>query len=144
MAIGYHCEQCGFNLRNRRKTSRWLRRIIETEKAEMGQISIVFCSDDYLLGINRKYLQHDYFTDIITFDYTEQENNRRIVSGDLMISVDTVRENASRLGIAFGEELNRIMVHGILHLLGYGDKTSAEAKRMRELENRYLNFFTQS
>ena len=101
----------------------------------MGDLSIVFCSDNYILDMNIKYLQHDYFTDIITFDYCEGEK----ISGDLFISVDSVRENALLYGATFEEELNRVMVHGVLHLIGYDDHTKAEQKTMREKENYYLS-----
>ncbi len=134
MAIRYFCEDCGLRFDRRRKTSAWIRRTAQAEGAQAGDISVVFCSDAYLLEINRRYLQHDYFTDIITFDYTEGGR----ISGDLMISVDTVRANAETFGTPFEEELDRVIIHGVLHLLGYGDKSGEEARKMRELENKYL------
>ena len=102
-----------------------------------GDISIIFCSDNYILDINQRFLQHDYFTDIITFDYSE---GRRI-SGDLFISVDSVRENAVEYGTEFSDELHRVIVHGILHLIGYDDHTDEEIKEMRAKENYYLSVF---
>ena len=101
----------------------------------IGDISIIFCSDPYILDINIRYLHHDYFTDIITFDYTEGDR----LSGDLFISLDTVRANADEYGSDFETELNRVMVHGVLHLIGYDDHSSADKKLMREKEDYYLS-----
>ena len=101
----------------------------------MRRYPIIFCSDPYILDINQRYLQHDYFTDIITFDYCEG----KVLSGDLFISIDTVRENAAEYGASFEEELNRVMVHGLLHLIGYDDHTPAEQQEMRSKEDYYLS-----
>ena len=98
-------------------------------------ISIIFCSDNYILDVNQKYLQHDYFTDIITFDYCEGDR----LSGDLFISVDTVKENALEYGTEFQEELHRVIVHGILHLIGYDDHSPEDIEVMRKKENYYLS-----
>lgn len=100
-----------------------------------GHLSYVFCSDEHLLKVNQQFLQHDYFTDIITFDYTEGDR----VSGDLMISIDRVKNNATSLNIPFELELHRVMIHGVLHLLGFKDKTPNESKRMRILEAKALS-----
>lgn len=100
----------------------------------MGDISIIFCSDNYLLDVNKKYLQHNYYTDIITFDYCE--GNR--LSGDLFISVDSVRLNAAEYGTSFEDELNRVIVHGLLHLMGYDDHTDDDITQMRAKENASL------
>lgn len=108
--------------------------LIENENKYPGDVSVIFCSDDYLLKINEQYLNHDYYTDIVTFDYVENS----VISGDLFISVDRVEENASQLGVSFDEELCRVIFHGILHLCGYKDKTVAEKKLMREKEDFYL------
>lgn len=134
MPVTYHNQDCDFTLRGKAKTSLWIKRTAEAEGFRLGNVSVVFCSDRALLEINRQYLDHDYFTDIITFDYTE---NRRI-SGDLMISVDTVAENAVKFGQNTGDELMRVIIHGILHLAGHGDKTPEEEKAMRALEDKYL------
>ncbi len=112
----------------------WLSYLIKNEGQIEGEVSIVFVSDNALLSLNKEYLQHDYFTDIITFDYSEEE-----VYGDLFISVDRVKENAKSIDVSFGEELNRVMAHGVLHLCGYGDKSDDEKKTMREREDFYLN-----
>ena len=112
-----------------------IKRLINSELKEYGEISLIFCSDKYLLEMNRRYLNHDYFTDIITFDYVE--NN--IISGDLFISVDRVKENANAFGVKFSEELFRVIIHGVLHLIGYNDKTGEEKKIMKEKEDLYLS-----
>ena len=109
-------------------------RIPPHEIKKLGNINIIFCSDNYILDVNVKYLGHDYFTDIITFDYCEKD----ILSGDLFISIDTVRDNAEFYKTEFNDELNRVIVHGLLHLIGYDDHTPEEQKIMREKENYYL------
>lgn len=116
------------------EVSVWLSEVILQERMNLGEVSIIFCSDDYLLDINKKYLDHNYFTDVITFDYTEGD----IVSGDLFISIVRVKDNSEQLGVDFGLELRRIMVHGVLHLLGYVDKSDEERQNMTVLENKYL------
>jgi rRNA maturation RNase YbeY len=133
--ISYYAEDTKFVFKGRQRNNRWLRLVAESEIRRMGDVSIIFCSDNHILDINLKYLQHDYFTDIITFDYCEGEK----ISGDLFISVDSVRENAALYGTTFEDELNRVMVHGILHLIGYDDHTKAQQKEMREKENYYLS-----
>jgi len=132
--IRYFAEDISFNLKGRRKNSQWLKGVIEEESSRMGDINIIFCSDPYLLDVNKKYLSHDYYTDIITFDYCDDG----IISGDLFISIDTVRDNASYYGASFDDELSRVMVHGVLHLLGYDDHSEEEQKVMRSKENYYL------
>lgn len=132
--ISYHFENTDFVFRERDLNNRWLRTVAESEMKRIGNIAVIFCSDGYLLDVNRKYLGHDYFTDIITFDYCEGER----LSGDLFISVDSVRENAVEYGTEFADELNRVMVHGLLHLIGYDDHTEEDVKTMREKENQYL------
>ena len=109
--------------------------VAESEIRRIGDVNIIFCSDNYILDVNLKYLQHDYFTDIITFDYCEN----KVLSGDLFISVDSVRENSVFYNTEFEDELNRVMVHGILHLIGYDDHTEEDQKVMREKENYYLS-----
>ena len=109
--------------------------VAESEIKKLGPLSIIFCSDNYILDINIKYLQHDYFTDIITFDYCEGD----LVSGDLFISIDSVRENALHYGVRFEDELDRVMVHGLLHLIGYDDHTPEETALMRQKEDYYIS-----
>lgn len=113
----------------------WIIRAIAEEGEEAGDISFVFCNDDYLHGLNVEYLNHDTLTDIITFDYCEDSGN---ISGDLFISVDRVKENAAEFGISFEKELFRVMIHGVLHLLGYDDKEPHDAGLIRQKENYYL------
>jgi probable rRNA maturation factor len=109
--------------------------LIKNENKLPGEISIIFCSDDYLLKMNKDYLKHDYYTDVITFDYSEEN----IVSGDIFISADRVKENAAKYGVEFKNESIRVMVHGILHLIGYKDKTKEDKKQMTEKEDFYLS-----
>ena len=134
--VSYHCEDIRFDFKGKVLNNKWLKLVAESEVKRLGDISIIFCSDPYILDINQRYLQHDYFTDIITFDYCEG----KVLSGDLFISIDTVRENAAEYGAAsFEEELNRVMVHGLLHLIGYDDHTPAEQQEMRSKEDYYLS-----
>lgn len=133
--VSYFKEDTKFDFKEKRLTNRWLKLVAESEIRRLGDISIIFCSDHYILDINIKYLQHDYFTDIITFDYCE--GNR--LSGDLFISVDSVRENASFYGVEFADEMNRVIVHGLLHLIGYDDHTEEDIATMRAKENYYLS-----
>ena len=109
--------------------------VADSEIRRLGDINIIFSSDNYILDVNMKYLQHDYFTDIITFDYCE----KKVLSGDLFISVDSVRENSVYYGTEFEDELNRVIVHGLLHLIGYDDHSDEDIKVMREKENYYLD-----
>ena len=133
--ISYYFQDSDFKFRDRRKTNEWLKLAAESEIRRIGNISIIFCSDNYVLDINQKYLQHDYFTDIITFDYCEGDR----LSGDLFISVDSVRENSVEFGTEFKDELNRVIIHGLLHLVGYDDHTEKDIKLMRSKENYYLS-----
>ena len=112
----------------------WIQEVIRLNKHQTGHLSFVFCSDDYLLEVNKKFLNHDYYTDIITFDYSESNT----VSGDLIISIDRVKENALTHQCSFNLELNRVIIHGVLHLLGFSDKTDDQISKMRELEGLYL------
>ena len=132
--IRYYREDTKFDLKGKLQNNRWLKEVAEKEGRKIGDINIIFCSDPYLLDVNKKYLGHDYYTDIITFDYCEKD----ILSGDLFISVDCVRDNASFYGTEFSNELNRVMVHGVLHLIGYDDHTDEDIAVMRSKENTYL------
>lgn len=132
--VSYFFEDTGFKFNARRLTGRWIKSTVGNELKKLGDVNIIFCSDNYILEVNRKYLQHDYFTDIITFDYCEGD----VISGDLFISVDTVRDNSVFYGTEFEAELNRVIIHGILHLAGYDDRTEDEQKNMRSKEDYYL------
>ena len=112
----------------------WLSQVCLNEGRALGELSLILCSDDYLLDINKKYLNHDYYTDIITFNYTLEE-----IKGDLFISVDRVAENAEKQGVRLLDELNRVIVHGTLHLLGYTDNTPENKVLMTDMENRALD-----
>ncbi len=133
--VSYFNEDISFPFKEKRLTSRWLKFVAESESKRLGDIAVIFCSDNYILDVNIKYLQHDYFTDIITFDYCE--GNR--LSGDLFISIDSVRENAAFYKTEFAQELNRVIVHGLLHLIGYDDHTPEDVAVMRAKENYYLS-----
>lgn len=135
--VAFYFEDTDFKLRYKTRIKEWLRLVAESEVFTLGNISVIFCSDNYILDINQKYLQHDYFTDIITFDYSEGGR----ISGDLFISVDSVRENSVEYGTEFEDELHRVIVHGILHLIGYDDHTEDEIKTMRSKEDYYLSLF---
>jgi rRNA maturation RNase YbeY len=135
MSIQFFCEDVGLPKISKRKTANWIRGVIASEGKRVGDISFIFCSDEYLLDVNRKYLDHDYYTDIITFDYVEGA----VVNGDIFISVDRVAENAKEFNASFEAELHRIIVHGVLHLLGYKDKSKKEKLLMTEKEDFYIN-----
>ena len=137
--IRYFCEDIRFTYKNKLANNRWLKMVAGSEIRKIGDINIIFCSDNYILDVNMKYLQHDYFTDIITFDYCEG----MVLSGDLFISVDSVRENSIEFGTDFEEELHRVIVHGVLHLIGYDDHTDEDKKVMRQKENYYLQMRSQ-
>jgi len=109
--------------------------LVETEGFDLGEITIIFCTDEELLELNKQHLSHDYFTDIITFNY----NDGKTLSGDLFVSTDRILDNAKQLEAPFTEELHRVCYHGVLHLVGYNDKTDADCLLMREKENYYLN-----
>ena len=109
--------------------------LVETEGCDLGEITIIFCTDEELLELNKQHLSHDYFTDIITFNY----NDGKTLSGDLFVSTDRILDNAKQLEVTFTEELHRVCYHGVLHLVGYNDKTDADCLLMREKENYYLN-----
>ena len=117
------------------KIQDWVILSIEEEKSSVGDINYIFCSDDYLLKINKEYLNHDYFTDIITFDYSQEKN----ISGDIFISVDRVKENSEKYESGLEKEFLRVLVHGVLHLLGYDDKNVDDKKEMTKREDFYIN-----
>jgi len=164
--ISYYYEDTNFLYKGKAKNNQWLRLVAESEIRRIGNLNIIFCSDNYVLDINQRFLQHDYFTDIITFDYCEGEKlsgdlfisvdsvrenalefktefNEELegekLSGDLFISVDSVRENALEFKTEFNEELHRVIVHGLLHLIGYDDHCDKDIAMMRKKENYYLS-----
>lgn len=118
----------------RRDNSAWVKAVAASYGKKVGEIAYIFCSDERILEVNREYLQHDYYTDIITFDYCEGN----VISGDLFISLDTVRTNAEQVGTTYEEELHRVIIHGILHLCGINDKGPGEREIMEAAENKAL------
>lgn len=140
MSIQYVSEDISIPKFQKRKMSRWIKDTITCEGKVVGELSFIFCSDEYLLEVNKQYLNHDYFTDIITFDYVE--NN--VISGDIFISCDRVRENAAEFKTGFDNELCRIIIHGVLHLIGYKDKSKKDKLLMTEKEDFYLNVLSDS
>mgnify|MGYP001447661191 CR=1 FL=1 len=116
------------------KIIEWIDKVATSHNKEVGDLTYIFCSDEKVLEINNQYLQHDYYTDIITFDYSEDN----IISGDIFISLDTVKSNSEQFKTEYKEELHRVIIHGILHLSGFSDHTEEEEKQMRNLENQAL------
>ena len=126
------------NLRDRTRLRKFLLSLFKKEGKRLGELQYIFCSDDYLLAINRQYLDHDFYTDIITFDLSEKGQS---INAEIYISVDRVRENAREYGSAVKEELHRVIFHGALHLCGYKDKTPTQVKEMRKMEKKYLDLW---
>lgn len=133
--IRYFIEDVEFQVPFPQKTRRWLNTVALAEGFQIAELNYIFCSDEYLHKINVEYLEHDTYTDIITFDNSEEE---KIISGDIFVSVERVEDNARSLNVIFQDELARVMVHGILHLAGYLDETDEEEENMRRLETHYL------
>ena len=137
MAITFNYE-IDFKLPNTENTfKQWIEKIISSENKHLGEINYIFCDDDYLHQINVEYLNHDTLTDIITFDYTEDN----VLSSDIFISIERVSDNANDFGVTFETELLRVMAHGILHLCGYKDKTEEDSQQMRKKEDEKIIFF---
>ena len=126
-----------FILTNEENYSNWISRIIESEDYIIGEINYIFCDDEYLHAINVQYLNHDTLTDIISFDYTEGT----VISGDIFISTERIRDNANDFNVSFDEELKRVMAHGVLHYCGYKDKSDSDAQLMRKKEEEKINLF---
>ncbi len=139
MAVSFNFDN-SFNLKDRLKIKRWIKQVIENDGSRVGDISYIFCSDERILEVNRQYLKHDFYTDIITFDYVEKDR----ISGDIFISTDRVRDNATEFNVSFEEELHRVIIHGVLHLLGQQDHTDKEKKQMRTKENKALLLYKNS
>ena len=135
--ISFQNQSISFKLKDKTKLKLWIKAIVDTEKHVLGNLNYIFCSDDELLEINIKHLNHNTFTDIITFDYTEDKK----ISSDIFISIDRVVENSKKFDTSFENELHRVMIHGVLHLCGYKDKTKPDAELMRKKENWALNLF---
>ena len=141
MAVRYFQEECTYRLPEKRRISAWLKACAENEGCRLGDVSYIFCSSEHHRAINRQYLGHDYFTDVITFDYSEffeGRSVRGIVSGDIFIDCQTVALNAEQFGASALDEMHRVIVHGLLHLCGYKDKTSEDERQMHAREDFYL------
>jgi len=132
--ISYNCENVKMPAIRRRDTTAWIRRVAASYGRKVGEVGYLFCDDEHILQVNREYLGHDYYTDIITFDYDEGDT----INGDLVISLDTVASNAAQLGKPYDEELHRVIIHGILHLCGLNDKAPGERELMEAAEDRAL------
>lgn len=139
MGITFHSEHTGFRLTQKERLKKWIGSVILEGKKRPEKIAFIFTSNESLREINRTYLNHNYFTDVITFGYGEEDR----ISGDIFISVEQVKMNAGEYGITFGEELRRVMIHGILHLMGFDDRNKKERDRMRELEDEALILWNQ-
>ena len=125
-----------FKLKDSRVWKNWIKESVQKEGFSIGELNYIFCDDEYLLEINRDYLNHDYYTDVIGFQYSQGSD----LTGDIYISVDRITENAKENQTEFKNELARVMIHGVLHFMGYGDKTELEKQKMTELEDFYLKF----
>ena len=133
MHINFHTEEIEFELKQSNAIEEWLKSVIKAEGSTLGELNYIFCSDEYLYKMNIEYLQHDTYTDVITFQYAEE-----VVHGDVFISIDRIHDNAAHFDVTIEEELSRVLVHGLLHLLGYKDKTEIEQTEMTSKENYYL------
>ena len=133
--ISYQTEGTKMPDIKKRETSAWIKKVAATYSKKCGDIAYIFCNDEKILEVNKEYLQHDYYTDIITFDYSEGDN----ISGDLFISLDTVRSNSEMLGVSYEQELRRVIIHGILHLCGINDKGDGDREIMEAAENKDLS-----
>lgn len=137
--ISFNADSVGFPEIDRKAVEKWVADVAATYDRHVGPVSYIFCNDEKILEVNRQFLSHDYYTDIITFDYT----SGRTISGDLFISLDTVRTNAEQQGATYDEELHRVIIHGILHLCGINDKGPGEREIMEAAEDRALSMLQQ-
>ncbi|TFF40275.1 rRNA maturation RNase YbeY [Mucilaginibacter psychrotolerans] len=133
--INFFEEGISYKLKNKSAVRKWITETIVAEGYKLDELTYIFCSDEYLLQINQQYLDHDTYTDIITFDNAEEEG---IIVGDIFISVERIKENAAKFSVTETQELHRVMIHGALHLLGYKDKSAADKKKMTLKEDQYL------
>lgn len=140
MAVHYHTDDCRYRLPEKRRTSAWLCEVAAEEGYRMGEVNYIFCSAQRLLEMNRQFLGHDYFTDIITFDYSDLKGEG-VIHGDIYIDIETVRDNARIYGVSWLNEMRRVVVHGVLHLCGQKDKTPRANAQMHRKEDKYLKFW---
>ena len=141
MAVHYYTDDCSYRLPEKRRTTAWLKAVAEEEGYTLGDVNYIFCSAARLLEMNKEFLAHDYYTDIITFDYSDRKGSG-VVSGDVFIDVETVADNARIYGATKIEEMRRVVVHGVLHLCGQKDKTPRANAQMHCKEDKYLKFWT--
>lgn len=134
MSVYFHNEENTYVLLRKKPIKAWLKDVINLNDKLLGTINIIFCNDKYLLEVNKKHLQHDYYTDIITFNFC----NNNTISGDLFISIERIKDNSKNNNLLFVNELHRVIVHGVLHLCGFNDKTKTEEEKMRQLEDHFL------
>ena len=137
MAVFFHVEDIKFVYKEKRKSKKWIKDIINSRGFQLGNLNIVFSSKAHLLKFNQEYLNHNYHTDVITFDYSTE----KVISGDIFIGVEKVLENSKTLGESFHVELNRVIIHGVLHLLGYDDNIDSKRRIMRKMEDEALNLW---
>lgn len=135
-SIHFFIEEIRFKLTNPRKTSSWIKKAIASEDKELGELNFVFCSDEYLHRINQQYLNHNTLTDIVTFDNSDRDE---LIEGDVFISIDRVKDNSVIFQSGFAKELDRVIIHGVLHLIGYSDKSALQKSEMRRKEDAYLS-----
>lgn len=138
MAILFFEEDIKFSLNQKNKHKKWLKEIVEKENFKIKELNYIFCSDEYLYQINQQYLNHKTYTDIITFDNSEKP---KIIEGDIFISIERIRDNACKKNNGFEIELLRVISHGLLHLMGYKDKTPEDKKTMSEMEDKSISLF---
>lgn len=134
--IDFFTQDVSFKFHTPAKTRLWIKNVIGLENRDLVHINYIFCSDAYLLELNKQYLKHRTLTDIITFDSSEEDGQ---IEGDIFISIERVRSNAVELGTSFDDELHRVLIHGVLHLIGYADKSPKDKSRMRKKEDTYLS-----
>lgn len=134
--ISFFEEDIRYNLKDKIKVKQWIKDTIAAEGYQLDELTYIFCSDAYLLQINQQYLNHDTYTDIITFDNSSED---RVIAGDIFISIERIRENATKFDQSVTDELHRVIIHGALHLLGYKDKTAIDSKNMTQMEDKYLD-----
>jgi rRNA maturation RNase YbeY len=135
-AITFHEEDISYKLKNKTAVRKWITNAIAAEGYKLSELTYIFCTDEYLLQINRQYLDHDTYTDIITFDNSEEDG---VIVGDIFISIERIRENAGKFNVTEANELHRVLIHGALHLLGYKDKSPGDKKKMTLKEDFYLD-----
>lgn len=134
--ISFFEEDIQYNLKDKLKVKQWIKDTIAAEGYQLDELTYIFCSDNYLLQINQQYLNHDTYTDIITFDNSAEKG---VITGDIFISIERIRENAAKFNQSVTDELHRVIIHGTLHLLGYKDKSAADSKNMTQMEDKYLD-----